>query len=393
MRVDLQRPAARFLFGLLLGAALLMSCVAVLGTGVIALTGDISAKGDEIAYWAAGRQMLEHANPYDRNGTFQRERAVGFTADHPLMMRNPPPALAFMLPLGIGSQRASSIACAALLILGLFTSVNLAWRMDGRLNPGAYLLGYAFGPALFCILTRQMGVVVLLGLVLFLALHRSRPFRAGAALWLCMLKPHLFIPFAAVLLLWIIERRRYRLLAGLLTALAASAAFVTLLDPHVWGQYLSMMRTAGIQQEPIPCLSVAFRDAFWPHTAWLQYLPCTLGAGWALFYFRKHRDEWDWVRHGGLLMVVSLLVAPYAWFTDQAVILPALLYAAARTSRPMLTIFAVCSAVGQLAIVTSVPFHSRLFLLSMPIWLLWFLAARRIQEQPQSESMGTMVPA
>ena len=50
---------------------------------------------------------------------------------------------------------------------------------------------------------------MLLGLVLFLRLHRSSPFLAGVSLWLCLLKPHLFVPFGIVLIVWAIVTRSY----------------------------------------------------------------------------------------------------------------------------------------------------------------------------------------
>jgi uncharacterized membrane protein (UPF0127 family) len=48
----------------------------------------------------------------------------------------------------------------------------------------------------------------------------------------------------------------------------------------------------------------------------------------ALAYFRRHRGDRDWMAHGSLLMLVSVLVAPYTWLMDQAILIPASLHAA-----------------------------------------------------------------
>ena len=51
-----------------------------------------------------------------------------------------------------------------------------------------------------CLQAGQISIVFLFGVVLFLLFYESRPWLAGAALVPCALKPHLFLPFAIVLL-------------------------------------------------------------------------------------------------------------------------------------------------------------------------------------------------
>ena len=63
---------------------------------------------------------------------------------------------------------------------------------------------------------------------------------AGAALWLCMLKPHLFLPMGVVLVLWSRETRRLRVSLGLAASLVATTAAVMVLDRHVWEHYLAL---------------------------------------------------------------------------------------------------------------------------------------------------------
>src|SRR5260370_931111 len=177
-------------------------------------------------------------------------------------MWNPPPALLLVLPLGFVGSRAGGLLWSLLLLASLVTSVRIVWIMHGRPNNPLNLLGYSFAPALVCLLAGQVSIFVLLGLVLFLRLHRSRPFLAGVSLWFCLLKPHLFLPFGIVLLVWAINTRSYKLLAGVAIALGFSTGVVVLWDPLVWLHYGQMMRTistARMQQEVIPCLSIMLR--------------------------------------------------------------------------------------------------------------------------------------
>jgi uncharacterized protein len=351
-------------------------CASVLGS-------DAAGRRDFVEYWASGRLLAHHANPYDGDAILGLERSVGFPSGIPvLIMWNPPSALLLVLPLGFLAPVTADLLWSLLLLACLVASVRMVWIMHGRPKNQVYLLGYSFGPALVCLLAGQVSLFVLLGLVLFLRLHRVRPFLAGVSLWLCLLKPHLFLPFGIVLLVWAITTRSHKLLAGVAVALGFSTGVAVLWDPLVWAHYgrmMSTMSTARMQQEVIPCLSIMLRWTISPKTMWLQYLPSALGCIWALAYFRKHYDHWDWMEHGSLLMLVSVLVAPYTWFLDQAILIPALLHAAYLTrSRSLLAILALASAGIEIGALRGILLlHSAFYMWTIPVWLAWYLYATK----------------
>ena len=213
-----------------------------------------------------------------------------------------------------------------LLFVSLIVSVRMTWAMHGSPNNEWHWLGYSFAPAIVCLARGQVGLLILVGLVLFLRFYRTRPLLAGACLWLCALKPHLFLPFGVVLIAWVIASRSYKVLLGAAGAMASSAAIVTAMNPAVWAEWVRSMRVDRIDRIPIPCLSNMVRRAISPDTMWLQYVPAALACVWALAYFLRHRDDWDWWGHGSVVVLVSLLVAPYTWLTDQVILIPALLH-------------------------------------------------------------------
>jgi len=357
-----------------------VSCFLALGVFVIALgalliTGNSPSTRDVVSFWAAGRQIDHRANPYDAASIQAIEHSVGFAnSSGTLIMRNPPSALAMVMPLGFFDLRQAALLWAVLLLGALGLSVHLLWVMQGRPNNKIHFLGYSFGPALACILGGQSSLFALLGLVLFLRLQRRHTFLAGLSLWLCALKPHLFLPFGAVLLVWAIVNKRYRLLAGTVLALTLSSLLATSLDPSVWTEYRQMMRSSGIEREFIPCLAVALRFAIRPQAVWLQYVPAIVGCTWGVwFYWSRHRT-WDWMKDGALLMLVSVLVSPYAWLTDQALLVPALLVGAYRaTTTSQLAALALVSAFIEVAQIAGSSMHSALYLWIPPFWLAWYL--------------------
>ena len=142
---------------------------------------------------------------------------------------------------------------------------------------------------------------------------------------------------------------------------------------------LDSIRAPWIDRLAIPCLSVMLRRDISPNTIWLQYLPAVLGCIWALAYFQRHREHWDWIEHGAPLMLVSVLVSPYSWPMDQVILLPALLHAVYRTrSRTLVAIFALSSAlVGVWSLRGDLPLYSAFYLWFPPAWLAWYIFAIR----------------
>jgi hypothetical protein len=141
-----------------------------------------------------------------------------------------------------------------------------------------------------------------------------------------------------------------------------------------------MMRTYGIESEPIPCLSIELRQWLNPHAMWLQYLPAGLACGWALGYFWRRRQTWDWIRDGNLVMLVSIITAPYSWIFDESLAIPALLQGAYLSgSRLLLAILAVVSVLIEIELVCGLKLFSNYYLWTAPAWLAWYLLATGIK--------------
>jgi hypothetical protein len=78
-------------------------------------------------------------------------------------------------------------------------------------------------------------------------------------------------------------------------------------------------------------------------------------------------------------MLVSILVAPYTFLMDQAILIPALLHAAYLTrSRSLVAILALASAVIEIGALRGLPLLLSLFYLwTAPAWLAWYLYATK----------------
>jgi len=378
---DVAELSIAIVSGVALAITALFLCVAP-------LTGQIAGVRDFVVYWATGQQLVHHANPYDAASMLRVERGGGLPTGYGVLyMRNPPWALPLAYPLGFMGVRLGTLLWSLLLLGCLWGAVQMVWQIHGRPRKLLNFLGLSFAPALMCLIVGQTSIFALLGLSLFLRLHRSRPFLAGVSLWLCSLKPHLFLAFGVVLLAWVVFNRCYEVMLGAAAALAASCALTWVMDPTAWADYAHMMRNDGIATEFIPCWSVALRLWIKPTAMGIEYILPLLGCAWALAYFWKRRRTWDWASDGSGVVLVSILCAPYCWLYDQAIAIPALLDGAYRTSsRVLLTLLCVGSVIVEAQMFRGVKLPSPLFLWTAPAWLAWYLFAQdSARNAPASE--------
>ncbi len=353
----------------------LAMAVTILYIFAVPVAGKLSASRDFLSYWATGVQLVHHHNPYDRDAIWAIEHAAGLDPRTVLIMRNPPWALPIAYPLGLFGLRFAGILWTLLLLACLLVSIRILHELHGSPPTRIHWLGFAFTPAIICLTMGQTALLALLGLVLFLRFYRCHPFSAGAALWLCALKPHLLLPFAVVLAVWIVLTRAWKLLAGFAAALAFTSALATFIDPSAWTDYARLMRSPSVENQFIPCLAGALRHWLRPHAVWLQYLPVALACIWALAYFWRRRAHWDWLSNSSPLILVSLLAAPYLWFYDQCLAIPALLSGAYATrSSKVLAALALLILVNDVEL-CAFKITSTLFLWTLPAWFIWYLIA------------------
>ncbi|HUB29615.1 MAG TPA: glycosyltransferase family 87 protein [Terracidiphilus sp.] len=379
----------------------ILAVLCLLGIAVWVL--DSSAKGmsgaaggrDFIAYWAAGQQLVHGASPYDGPAILKLEATAGLTGNRPAFMLNLPIAFFLAWPLGFVSSSLGMILWTLAIVASLMVSVRMLWILLGRPEGRLHLLAYLFAPVLACLMAGQLGTFMLLGVVAFLYFHETRPWLAGAALLLCAIKPHLFLAFGVVIVAWALWQRAYQVLAGISVALAASFGFSVLVDRQSWSQYSAMMRsTEKVLQEFIPTWSVMLRVLIDRNAVWLQFMPMIAGAIWGLWFFWSRRNRWNWMEHGLLLLIVSEMCSAYAWFTDEVVLLPAILAALYRAEENgrSLWVFAILTGAALAEVMTQVQIITPFYLWTVPAWLGWYLYATR-NSGPKTVSASEGAPS
>jgi len=350
---------------------------------------------DSLAYWAAARLLVHHQDPYSPPNVLALEHSQGYKAEKPLVLRTPPWSLWMVLPLGMLNPFWAWLVWLAVLLASLVLSMRISWRMYGDCirPPTVFLLaGYLFAPIPACLVAGQFGMVLLLGIVLFFLLEKRYPFLAGVVLLIPFAKPHLFSLLWPILAIWIATRKKWSMAGGFALAFSLAVAIAWAFDPAVFAHYRGMLHQASIQNEFIPALSGVIRLIFFRRFFWAQFLPMMAGLVWSGWYYCKTRRTWSWREHGPALLVASVLTTPYAWMTDEAILLPAILQGvlwayrakANLTLRSQLAIFvfACLDALLLLILKARVPFSTGIYFWSSLVWVSWYWYAQRFRESP-----------
>jgi hypothetical protein len=236
------------------------------------------------------------------------------------------------MPFGMLPARVSHLPWLVLHLAILLGCADWLWRCYGgpvRYRWIAWAVSLGFVPTFFVLRMGQISPLILLGVVGFLYFERRGHWTcAGAVVALAAIKPHLVYLFAAALLLWTLERRRWSILVGGAWTLLVMMILPLACNPELLQQY----RYAMTHQPPqmlSPTLGALLRLAFGLDHLWLQFVPQVFGLAWLTIYWLRRRKTWVWAEQTPILLLASLLTTSYgAWPFDMVLVLVAVIQTA-----------------------------------------------------------------
>jgi hypothetical protein len=305
--------------------------------GLVYVAAEMSALArpaqDMAAYWTAAHLIRQ--NPYSLPLVRAMELAMHarIPAGSALIMRNPPWALPFVLPLRWMSFPAAYAFWTILSAAIIGGCGRQLWRLySPRPSLKPAFICFLFGPTLLLLNLGQTTPFVLLGVTLFwYAVQRRRDWLAGAALLLVVIKPQIVLLFLLVLALWIVRTKRWTILGAGALSVCASCLLAVWLNPNVFRQYLQLVHELRYENAYYPNIGGLMYMATGHH--WLAFLPQIVGVPWLLAYWAKYRDRWEWTTNGAVVLLVSIACSYYGFGYDEILALPALLWAAAAGSQ------------------------------------------------------------
>src|SRR6516225_180403 len=367
------------------------------GLGILALAiaclagrfADTSFLGlaDYIAYWSAGHQNAIGANPYSPEALLALQEELGWAEDFPNMMYYPPWTLPLVMPFGIVPYGISRLLWLFFHLGILLCCAERIWRFYNgppETQLWVWIATLSFVPSLIVLKMGQIGPLLLLGLVGFLYFEkRGLDWAAGAALLLLAIKPQLVYLFGLATVVWVIDRRRWKVLGGGVLAVIGSVGVALAYNPFVLDQYRYALANPP-SVNVTPTIGALLRLALDENQTWLQFVPTILGILWFPFYWIRQRQTWRWEDQAPLLLLVSFLTTAYgAWVFDIVILLLPLLQVAAgviRDGHRQLVAFALVGYVaidGASLAMNLMGATYPAFIWMTPAILLFYLALRR----------------
>jgi hypothetical protein len=286
---------------------------------------------DYAAFWTSGRLLLTANNPYSSEKLLDLQQSIGWTRQNPLIPYYPPWAIPFILPFCIKNYILGKffwlLFNAALVVL----CIDFSLRIYGHFNKRMLLIfvAFTFSPIIFTLMQGQNTPLILFGVVAFLYFDKKKQyFLAGSVTILIATKPHTVYLFWLVLLLWVLDRRRwYVLVSGGLFFLIFTALSLHY-NHNIINHYLNLMSNSPASSWLTPTIGTYLRLFFGMENNWLQFMPPVFGTIWLFWYWRKHKKTWEWDQQIPIIIFMSLMTTFYVWVNDYILILPALIQAA-----------------------------------------------------------------
>lgn len=371
-------------------AALCIATVYILSLSFLpeARFGDLGSR-DFVQYWAACRVLELNANPYDPVAMLAAQRTVGMTWQEPVMMWNPPWTLGALCPvLSVLGFSASLKLWFVLGLSGIAACALMTWKIhapgssDYRL---AFLSAFLFVPAIDALSSGQMGILFGVSLCSFAALKRAnRPFGAGLSLIPLLFKPYLFHMLFLAILLEAVRDRSWRSVIGILAGFGFLSIVAGAARPAIFSEWWSAVNAESFA---IPVLTVwewrpdalsgEIRALFGGGARWIALAVPLCADALLLIALARGGVDRRWEISALELAALSIFTAPYAWFSDQAALVPIAVgsVAIARGRPTVVALFAL-----QLALALG-HVHWKTFWYPLTAALVWRASVRRSRER------------
>jgi hypothetical protein len=335
---------------------------------------------DFVEYWSAARLFAQHGNPYAPDELLVLQRAAGWGGIQPLVMWNPPWTLLFLAPFGLLSFTVGQFLWLLFHVCLILISAQHLWRIysnSGQTSRLSWVVTLTFMAAIFVLIIGQITPLVLAGLTWFLYSERKQNYWAmSASLVVLSIKPHLLYLFWLIFLLWVFDRRPWRLILSAALLGLSAVSLPVLFDARIYSEYLALYGVTGISKPmdwPVPTLRNVIRIFLGANQTWLQFAPTAIAVAWSIYHWSQHKHQWRWHEQLPLLSMVSVASSPFVWTYDHVVLLPAILEAAAWMIRSPDPWYRYWAARVYLAI-NACHFLLRLWL-AEELWYFWLAPA------------------
>jgi len=155
-----------------------------------------------------------------------------------------------------------------------------------------------------------------------------------------------------------------------------------MVNPSIILYYLESIRSGWMPPFDTPTIANYLRIfGPGPRTLWLQFIPSIIGLVWFIYHWVYNHKSWRWETEIPILLLVSIIVSPFAWTYDYVVLIPAIVQASiwlTHGNKRTLTIFLVIIfiLIGVINLVMHTKMSDYWFVWLAPAILIWYLLIR-----------------
>ena len=277
--------------------------------------------GDTIAFWGGVQLFLGGSNPYDPVLLLPIQQSAVNSITTPQYFFNPPWSLALLVPLFAPPFETSRFILSVSNVVGFLYAIAWCQKRWGAIPSRWSILLPLYTPFIACQLIGQLSIAPLIGLLLVIddTKVKQHPAKLALGLYLCSIKPQglYLVILAAIFFIFkrdgIIRLLRVALYASPLLVLMLYRA--DLLDSWIQTfSYSSRWRTSSTTtylRDLLLAYAPHYANLFWLYQVTVIVAVFAVGVG---TFFKNDNFL--------LLLLLSVLTAPYAWLYDFCVLLP-----------------------------------------------------------------------
>jgi hypothetical protein len=285
-------------------------------------------------YWVAAHRFWNGQNPY-----------LPLTPGDPIMFA-PPWILPFLAWLGPFHFHTATSLWFIVSASAFGIAVAWLWEIYGHGEKPLWAIALAgsFTSVILMFILGQIDSLLLFGIAGFLRYETKRPYLAGVFLFFPALKPQIVLLIWVVLLMEAAMVRKWKPLAGFALAFTVVNFAVLALRPSVFGEWWRTLQENRAFFFDTASIGVVLRHV--TGFSFAQYVPAMVALAWLLISKVKIPVErhWSWKEQMPVLLAVSLIAAPYSWYQDHVMLLPALFVAGVKLLREPMHILLVVTA-------------------------------------------------
>ena len=339
---------------------------------------------DFTMYWSVSKLLLSGDNPYDQEGLQRYQELETERPTDAVLIYYPPWTLILLAPIGLFERVTGQLAWLLLSTAIILMCSEKLWLQQKdwiRYRWLAWLIAFSFGPTFAALgFTGQITPLFLLGLTGFILLidKPEMDWLTGFCLYFTAIKPQVLYLFFILLFLWAVQQRRWKILAGFAISLIAATGFGMMFDKQIIIHFIETLTNNTPVAWATPTIGTYLRMYFGFEGFWVQFIPTMITSLFAIIYWWRKKDDWNWQAVLPYLLFLSLITSPYTWTYDFVVLIIPLLIGASLLIRRVSPWIALLIA-GYYMLLNSAYWWLHLrysdfyFIWFAPVLLTWFI--------------------